>query len=108
MGRDLKDMQELARLKGEEGVPMRRNKEHRVSENNVCSWKRLVCKTQGLVILKTFANHHGKGPTCQQMLAPGLENKVLEPLCVPGSVPLAAGLLRGLGSSGKGWMVGRC
>lgn len=101
-------MQELARQKGEEGIPMRRNKEHRVSENNVCSWKWLVHKTQGLVICKAFANCHSKGPTCQQMLTTGLENRVLEPLHVPGSVPLAAGLLGGLGSCGKNWLVGGC
>lgn len=40
------------------------------------------------------------------MLATVLENRVLEPLSVPGPAPLAAGLLGGLGSCG--WMVGGC
>lgn len=60
MGQVLKDVQDLARQKGEKGIPTRRNKQHSASENNVCSWKWLVFKTQGLVILKAFTNCHGK------------------------------------------------
>ena len=106
MGQLLKDVQELARQKGEESIPMRRNRQHSVSENSVCSWRWLVCTIQGLAILKTFSNCHGKGPTRQQVLATVLENTVLEPVRVRGPAPLAAGLLRGLGRCGRGWVVG--
>ena len=99
----MKDVEELARQTGERGIPVRRDKQHCVREKKVHIWKWLVGKTQGLLTSSPFDNWHGKDPRSQQRLAAVLENRLLEPLSVPGPVPLVAALLGSLGAV-AGWL----